>query len=102
MTGGFSETLTRSARRARSGAAEDDGVDRFSIQGALDHPRIRDRQNRRTMRQDQGFRFGEAEYQISINSGVACADDRRQRAGLPHVAMRDSTAGCRDGKALPP
>jgi hypothetical protein len=74
----------RAFRRGR-----DDGVDLFGIQGALDHQRLCNRQNRRAMLQDQGFRLGEAERQIGINSGFACADDRRQRAGLPDVAMRD-------------
>jgi hypothetical protein len=40
------------------GRGSDDGVDLFGIQGALNHQRFRNRQNRH---------FGEAEQQIGIN-----------------------------------
>jgi hypothetical protein len=41
------------------------------------------------MLQDQSFRLCEAEQQIGINRGFRCADDARERAGLPDVRMCD-------------
>jgi hypothetical protein len=41
---------------------------------ALDHQSFRNRQNRRAMLHDQGFRLGKAEQQIRIDCGVTGAD----------------------------
>jgi hypothetical protein len=71
----------------------DDGVDLFGVRGTPDHQRICDRQNRRAMLLDQGFRLGETEQPTPGPTWRACTPSRPAKMGLRRAKQGSRPSG---------